>query len=358
MLRLVEPLAPGSRIGILGGGQLGRMLAVAAARLGYQTVIFAPDHDCIAAEVAGQRIDASYSNEAALREFAVRCDVVTIEFENVPSSCLEFLGALVPVAPGPSILSITQDRQREKTFAASCGIETADFVGIDTLDELRRAVSDGVANSILKTRRMGYDGRGQVRISATGELEQAWSSIGGAPAILETVVPFEREISVITARSWNGEAVSFPPVENRHVNGILNETIAPANLSETTAKEAVRIAEKLALNMKLVGLLAVEMFVLPGGQLLVNEMAPRPHNSGHWSIDACVVSQFEQTLRAAANLPLGDCSDFRHARMRNLIGEDVQAWPQYLRDRRARLHIYGKEETRVGRKMGHVTWVD
>lgn len=357
MMRPEHPIAPGSIIGILGGGQLGRMMASAAGRLGYRCVIFAPDEDCIAADLAHARIDAAYDDQTALHEFANVCDVITIEFENVPAASLELLSKLVPVAPGASILSITQDRLAEKNFVVQSGVKVADFVAIDDAHGLGDALLRH-GGGILKTRRMGYDGKGQWRLETDADPHAAMTALAGRPAILEAVVPFEMEISVVTARSWSGATKSFPPVENRHKDGILDLTIAPATLPTSVALAATAIAEKIAANLDLVGLIAVEMFVLSDGELAVNEMAPRPHNSGHWTIDAACVSQFEQVIRAICDLPLGDAMAIRPARMQNLIGADVERWPQLLTDGQARLHLYGKKNIRPGRKMGHVTWVN
>lgn len=350
-------IEPGSTIGILGGGQLGRMTAMAAARLGYRSIILAPDADCIAAEVADRWIEAPYTDESALQELASACDVVTIEFENVPASSLTYLAQLVPTAPAANVLAVTQDRYAEKKFVTDLGIGVAPFRTVNDQDELKQALTE-YRGGILKTRLFGYDGKGQVRLAADADPGRALDEIGHVPAILEGLITFACEVSVITARSWSGNLASFAPVENRHKDGILDQTLAPADLPAQTMNEAVRIAERIAIELDLVGLVAVEMFMLADGQLLVNEMAPRPHNSGHWTIDAAAVSQFEQYVRAICDLPLGDPTVCRPARMRNLIGDDAGEWPLLLNDPYARLHLYGKKAPRPGRKMGHVTWVD
>jgi len=351
-------IPPGSRLGILGGGQLGRMTAMAAARLGYRTVVLAPDEDCIAAAVADAHIRADYADQDALARLAEAIDVVTIEFENVPADALRWLRHRVPTRPHADILEITQDRLREKTFVSEAGIAVTPFRAVSDEAGLRDARDALGADAILKTRRLGYDGKGQLDLRHATDDAAALDAIGRAPAIVEARVAFAAEVSVVTARGANGAVASYPPVENRHRDHILDETIAPAELPRELAVEAVWIAETLASKLELVGLLAVEMFVTTDRRLLVNELAPRPHNSGHWSIDACAVSQFEQLVRAVCGLPLGDPSVYRPARMKNLIGREVEAWPELLGDPKARLHIYGKKTTRAGRKMGHVTWVD
>lgn len=351
-------IPPGSCLGILGGGQLGRMTALAAARLGYRSIVLAPDEDCIAAEVADGHIRADYSNRDALARLAEAVDVVTIEFENVPADTLRWLAQHLPTRPHADILEITQDRLREKSFVQDAGIAVTPFRDIADESDLTAARNELGSDAILKTRRLGYDGKGQLDLRQASDVAAALDAIGRAPAILEARVNFSAEISVVTARSVGGQVASYPPVENRHRNHILDETIAPAELPRDLAVEAVWVAETLVSKLELVGLVAVELFVTTDGQLMVNELAPRPHNSGHWSIDACAVSQFEQLVRAVCGLPLGDPTVHRPARMKNLIGQDIDDWPSLLADPNARLHIYGKKSTRAGRKMGHVTWVD
>lgn len=348
-------IAPGGTIGILGGGQLGRMTAMAAARLGYRTVVFDPDPEPPAADVAAGHVRAAYEDAAALAAFAERVDVVTLEWENVPAAALAQLAGRRPVRPAPSVLQVTQDRLTEKQYVGRLGIETAPFMAIDDATGLEDAAAVLGRTAILKTRRFGYDGKGQVRLGPGSALPEALASIGGAAAILEGYVSFDRELSVITARSPSGEVRSYPPVENRHADGVLTETLVPADLPAAIAEAAVETAELIARALGLEGLLAVELFLTETGRLLVNELAPRPHNSGHWSLDACGVSQFEQLVRAICDLPLGDPTPTSPVSMENLLGHAVDAWPELLAEPGARLHLYGKREVRPGRKMGHVT---
>ena len=347
-------IAPGSTIGVLGGGQLGRMTAMAAAELGYRTIVFAPEEDCIAADVAARWIRAPYADETALRAFAEQVDIVTIEFENVPAQALRMLARQVPTRPGATILEISQDRLTEKRFLESSGAPVAPYRSIGSIDELEAAVRELGEDAILKTRRLGYDGKGQVRLAETG-LAQALVAIDNAPAILEARVSFERELSVVTARSPAGQITSYPPVANEHRDQILRLTRAPADLPSAVAAKAVKIAERIAGAMCLEGLVAVEMFLMGDGEILVNEIAPRPHNSGHWTMDACPTSQFEQLIRAICDLPLGVTAPLAAAEMENLIGDDIDRWTDILLEPSARLHLYGKKAVRPGRKMGHVT---
>jgi 5-(carboxyamino)imidazole ribonucleotide synthase len=357
---LMKTIPPGSTIGILGGGQLGRMTALAAAQLGYRCHIFCPNAGEPAGEVAAVRTQASFMDRAALEAFAASVDVVTLEWENVPLETLDIVSAKVPVHPAAEILRIAQDRELEKTFARKLGIGTADFVIIKSAAELQQAKATFPLPAILKSTRMGYDGKGQVNISADTDAATAWREMGGAVGILEAFVDFACEVSVIVARRADGANAVYPPVQNIHRNHILAETHAPASLDPKVAHEAEHIARQLAEQLNVVGLLAVEMFVLKqpdaqGRHILVNEIAPRPHNSGHWTMDACACSQFEQLVRAVCGLPLGSTAPLRHAVMHNLIGDDVRRWPEWLADPNACLHLYGKSEIRVGRKMGHVT---
>jgi 5-(carboxyamino)imidazole ribonucleotide synthase len=350
-------IPPGGTIGILGGGQLGRMTAMAAATLGYRSVILAPEADPPAADVAWRHIRADYAEADAMRAFLDLVDVVTLEWENVPVAAVEQASARRPARPGAAVLEISQDRLREKTFVAALGIATAPFREIDDLQSLETALRSIGPRTILKTRRLGYDGKGQVLIDAGTSSAEALAALQGAPAILEGFVAFERELSVITARRPNGEIRSFPPVENRHAQQILVETTAPAEIPADIATAATAIAERIAQALGLEGLLAVEMFLSRDGTLMVNELAPRPHNSGHWSIDAGGVSQFEQLVRAICDLPLGDPQPLAPAVMRNLLGADIESWQQILATPDAHLHLYGKREAKPGRKMGHVTYV-
>lgn len=347
-------IEPGSTLGILGGGQLGRMTALAAARLGYTCHVLAPEPDSPAFAVAKSTC-AAYDDPVALDALAAAVRVVTIEFENVPVAALEHLARLVPVRPSASVLAVTQDRLAEKRFLAELGAPLARFRPVATVEEAEAALAGLGGRGVLKTTRLGYDGRGQRMLAASQEAAAAFRALGKGPLVLEERVEFEREISVVTARRADGAVASFPPVENRHERHVLKTTIAPAPIPPALAREAVALAEAIAEALGLVGLLAVEMFVTRDGRLLVNELAPRPHNSGHWTLDACPVSQFEQLVRAICDLPLGDPQPFAAALMDNLLGEEVEAWPALLAEPGARLHLYGKRETRPGRKMGHVT---
>ncbi|MFN3077086.1 MAG: 5-(carboxyamino)imidazole ribonucleotide synthase [Alphaproteobacteria bacterium] len=349
------PLPWGSTIGIFGGGQLGRMTALAAARLGYRCHIFCPDENSPAAQVAAVGTIAAYTDREALRRFAAAVDVVTFEFENIPADSLREVESLVPVRPGVLVLAEGQDRIREKTFFNRLGLETAPWRPVESLGSLTEAVAAIGCPAVLKTARMGYDGKGQVRIDPDSDPAAAWKAVGGQSCILEGFVRFEREISVIVARGQDGTWAVYDPVENRHVHHILDTTIAPAPISAQLAAQAVDMAHRAATALDLVGLLAIEMFVTPDQRLLVNEMAPRPHNSGHWTLDACQTDQFEQFVRAICGLPLGSPERNFDARMKNLLGDEVNQWLGYLAQPATRLHLYGKEEPRPGRKMGHVT---
>ena len=350
----MSPIPPGSVIGILGGGQLGRMTAMAAARLGYRCHVLAPEADSPAADVAAAFTCAGYDDEAALRGFAEGVDVVTLEFENVPLAALDRLAALRPVRPSAAVLRVTQDRLAEKDFIAGLGIPVTAYARVDSAADLHRAVAE-LGPGVLKTTRLGYDGKGQVRVDAGSDLAGAVAGLRQEVLIHEAWVDFALELSVVTARSPGGEVASYVPVENRHRHHILDVTLAPAVIAAETAARAVAMAERIAVALDLEGLLAVEMFLARDGRLLVNELAPRPHNSGHWTIDACAVSQFEQQVRAVCGLPLGDPARFADAEMTNLIGDDVARWLELLAEPGARLHLYGKRDARPGRKMGHVT---
>jgi len=348
-------LAPGSVIGILGGGQLGRMLAIAAARLGYRCHIFCPEAGGPAEQVAFAATHADYDDLAALDRFAGQVDAVTIEFENIPSATLEHLSARVPVRPSAACLAVTQDRLAEKTAVEAAGFRTADYRAVSSLQTLEAALDEIVPPAILKTRRFGYDGKGQASISDSGGAAAAWLTIGEAPAIVEARIDFTMEASVVVARGGAGGAAAFGPMWNRHVDHILDTTIVPAPLTDAQAREALQIGRALADGLDVIGMLTVELFVDSDGGLLVNEMAPRVHNSGHWTIEACANDQFEQQIRAVAGLPLGSGERHHDAVMTNLIGDDVRNWASLSADPAAHLHLYGKAEIRPGRKMGHVT---
>ena len=352
---LAPQLAPGATIGILGGGQLGRMTALAAARLGYRTHVFAGEADSPAAQVAAGATVATWDDDAAIARFAAGIDVATFEFENIPADAVRKLAALKPVRPRPETLEITQDRLSEKNFLNSIGIATTVYQEIVDAAALGQALIALKGRAVLKSARMGYDGKGQVAVDARTKPGDAWRLMGAPRGILEAFVDFQCEVSVIVARGADGALAGYPPVENRHVNHILDTTIAPATLPPDTARAAETIARTIATRLDLVGVIAVEMFVTKDGKVLVNELAPRPHNSGHWTIDACATSQFEQLVRAICGLPLGSTERHADAVMKNLIGDEVETWGDALTDPTAHLHLYGKRVTLPGRKMGHVT---
>jgi 5-(carboxyamino)imidazole ribonucleotide synthase len=330
------------------------MTALAAARLGYRCHIFCPEPGCPASQVAATTTTAAYEDLDALAAFARSVDVVTFEFENIPAESVRVLSAHVPVRPSWKVLEIAQDRIAEKTFFNGLGIETAPWRAVGDLDSLVAAVAALGRPAVLKTTRFGYDGKGQVKIVEGTDLAEAWASLGGAPAVLEGFVDFEREVSVIVARGPDGQAACFDVVENRHKDHILDVTIAPAPVSKALAEQAEALGLATAAALELVGLLAVELFVTRDGHLLANEMAPRPHNSGHWTMDACLTDQFEQFVRAVCGLPLGNPERHSDAVMTNLIGDDAGRWLELLAEPGAHLHLYGKAEARPGRKMGHV----
>jgi 5-(carboxyamino)imidazole ribonucleotide synthase len=350
-------IPPGSTIGILGGGQLGRMTALAAARLGYRTHILCPDENSPAGLVTPFVTRAEYDDSQALARFAETVDVVTFEFENIPAETAELLAAHCPVRPGAEALRVAQDRLREKDFLRSIDVPTAPYQEVTSADGLRRAMRDRNQHAVLKTVRLGYDGKGQVMIGPETDLDRAWAQMGTELGILEGFVDFACEISVIVARTPSGASAAYAPVENQHVRHILDTTIAPARIGPEVAMRAEAIARHIAEQLDLVGLLAVEMFVTQQNEVLVNEIAPRPHNSGHWTMDACHTSQFEQFVRAICGLPLGPTERHSDAIMKNLIGDDVEKWREWIGDPQAKLHVYGKTEARAGRKMGHVTRV-
>lgn len=350
-----EALPPGGTIGILGGGQLGRMLATAAARLGYRTVVLTPERDAPASHVACATIEASYDDREALDALAARADRITVEFENIPAETIEHLARSSVVRPGPWVVATAQDRIREKRFFEEMGIRTAPWRPALTADEAERAADALGGDVILKTARLGYDGRGQARLRDPSEAKGAFERLGSVPLIVEARVAFACEASVVVARGQDGTLAAFDMVENRHRDGILELTLAPSKLPDFIQGRAQAAARTAAERIDLVGLLALELFVTDEGDVLANEMAPRPHNSGHWTMEACRASQFEQAIRAVAGLPLA--SPFRHAdaAMRNLIGDEVAAWPRLLADREIIPHLYGKGPPRPGRKMGHAT---
>ncbi len=358
MSTLPPPLAPGSTIGILGGGQLGRMLSQAASRLGFDVVILDPEENSPAGRVSRGQIVAAYDDPTALNVLGRVCDVVTFEFENVPSASVERLaeaGALV--APGPTALAVAQDRVDEKTFLNAVGAPTVAFAAIDSPDDIRAELDQVGLPCLLKTRRDGYDGKGQAWIRDYREVAKAWASIGERPAILEAKAAFTRELSIIAARGRDGSVAVYPLGENRHAGGVLRTTLAPAQVDAKTERRAKAIAKAVLEGLAYVGVIGIELFDLGNGDLLVNEIAPRVHNTGHWTQDGCVCDQFEQHIRAVAGWPLGPTTAHARVEMTNLLGDDVAQWSKLVARPDQRLHLYGKADARPGRKMGHVNRV-
>ncbi|HEX2091414.1 MAG TPA: 5-(carboxyamino)imidazole ribonucleotide synthase [Longimicrobiaceae bacterium] len=357
------PVLPGATVGVVGGGQLGRMLALEARRMGYRTLVLDPAGDAPAAQVADGHIHARLNDPEAVRELAHRSEVVTLEWENADVHGLRALPGETRLHPGPHVLEVAQHRVREKDAARRLGLPTADYRPVSSLDELRAAVREIGTPAVLKTARWGYDGKGQAVLRSPAEAEAAFAALGppGTELILEAFVPFRMEVSVVCARTERGETASFPVAENVHRHGILDLTVVPARVPESVAHEAARIAEALAEGLEVVGVLAVEMFVEEDDTIRVNEIAPRPHNSGHYTWEACAVSQFEQQLRAVCALPLGSPDLLRPAAMVNLLGEHIgngeglPQWAEVLRDPAVAVHLYGKREGKPGRKMGHLT---
>lgn len=353
------PILPGATIGVLGSGQLGRMLALAARRMGYRIRTLSPERDSPTGQVADGEVVAAYDDLDAARAFAASVDVVTLEFENIPAATVAAIDALVPVRPGGAVLHTTQHRIREKTFLRDGGFPVTPFRPVETAADL----SDGLAAfgypAVLKTADFGYDGKGQVKITAPAEADAALAAFAGRQAILEAFVDFEREVSVIAARGLDGGFAHFGVVENTHANHILDTTVAPALLPADTARQAVEIARAVLEALGVIGVACVEFFLTRAGALLVNEIAPRPHNSGHFTIDACATSQFEQQLRAVCGLPLGATTQLRPAAMANLLGDLWQGgepdWAAACAIPNVALHLYGKQQARPGRKMGHLT---
>ncbi|MEZ5784135.1 MAG: 5-(carboxyamino)imidazole ribonucleotide synthase [Rhizobiaceae bacterium] len=353
------PLSPGATIGIIGGGQLGRMLAMAAARLGYRTVVLEPQKDAPASQVTNGQIVAAYDDPAALAELAERSDVVTYEFENVPVEAATRLADQIRVSPPPRALEVSQDRLTEKTFLNDIAAQTAQFEAVSSEKELAAALKAFGGQGVLKTRRLGYDGKGQhvFRKDRPADVSAVYASMGKVPLILESLISFDREISIIAARGLDGTLAAFEPAENVHRGGILHSSTLPAMVAEETAKAARQIAFSILKALDYVGVIGVEFFVLPDRSLLVNEIAPRVHNSGHWTEAACLVSQFEQHIRAIAGLPLGSTERHFDCIMENLIGDDVERAKALSLEPNLMLHLYGKAEARPGRKMGHFTRV-
>jgi 5-(carboxyamino)imidazole ribonucleotide synthase len=357
MTSMIVP--PGSTIGVLGSGQLGRMFTLAARRLGYRVHTLSPDQDSPTGQVADVEVCASYGDLAAIERFGRAVDVVTFEFENIPSATVEALAAMVPVRPPGRALHVAQHRVREKQFLASTGIPLAPFAVIETASDLDEAVARIGCPAILKTASFGYDGKGQTRLDEPGQAAEAWTAIGRTQAVLEGVVSFEREVSVVAARGLDGAFAHYGVIENAHRHHILDVSVCPARIAATVADEAVDLARRILDALEVVGVLCIEMFVTSDQQLVVNEIAPRPHNSGHLTVDAHVTCQFEQQVRAVCGLPLGSTARLGPAAMANLLGDVWERgephWAAALADPRVKLHLYGKTEPRPGRKMGHVT---
>jgi 5-(carboxyamino)imidazole ribonucleotide synthase len=352
-------IGPGSTLGVLGSGQLGRMFTIAARRMGYRVHTFSPDSDTPTGQVADKEVTAAYDDLDALRDFAREVDVVTFEFENVPIAAIEAIDGLAPVRPSGLALHTTQQRAREKAFLASCGIPTAPFARATTLDELRDAVAIVGVPAVVKTAAFGYDGKGQFKLTRAAAAEQAWNAIGQQEAVVERFLSLQAEISVIAARGLDGTIAEYPAFENRHANHILDLTTTPAAIPAAAAARASEITRTILERMQYVGLLCVEFFLTTDGELVVNELAPRPHNSGHLTFDASITSQFEQQVRAICELPLGSPELMRPAAMVNLLGDLWQGgepnWVAACRYPDVKLHLYGKASARPGRKMGHLT---
>ncbi len=349
------PLAPGAMIGILGGGQLGRMLSLAAARLGFDVMILTPETNSPASRVAARTVVAPYDDHDALDKLAKACAVISFEFENVPAAALQRLaarGALT--APNAQALAVAQDRLTEKTFLNGAGLPTVEFAAIDSETDLTQALTRLGAPLLLKSRRGGYDGKGQIWVRRPAEAANALAAVGGGPAIAETPADFRRELAIIAARGRDGEIALYPLTESHHENGILRRTTAPARGAEKAFAEAERIAATLLKALDYVGVLGVELFERDDGRLLVNEFAPRVHNTGHWTLDGCAVDQFEQHIRAIAGWPLGPTRAERAVEMINLLGDEAAGWAKFAAEPESRLWLYGKAEAKPGRKMGHV----
>ena len=355
-----DPILPGATVGVLGSGQLGRMLALSARQMGYRVHTLSPEQDTPTGQVADREVVAAYEDLDAVRDFARQVSVVTFEFENVPARTAEAVTEIVPVRPGGHVLHVAQNRLREKTWLSQHGIPCAPFRHVRTLPELQAALRELGTPAILKTAGFGYDGKGQVRLKSVGEAASAWEALGGQECVLEGFVNFEREVSVVAARGVGGEFAHYGVIENAHRDGILDLSVCPApGVSPRTEEEAVAITRAIFEGLDVVGTLCVEFFLTPGGNLLVNEMAPRPHNSGHLTIDAHVSSQFEQQLRAVCGLPLGSTQRHCPSAMAQLLGDLWQTgepdWAAALAMPNVKLHLYGKHEARPGRKMGHLT---
>ncbi len=351
-----DSLPHGSTIGILGGGQLGRMLAMAAARLGFRSHIYEPAPNPPAADVAQALTTAPYDDSAALTAFAAAVDVITYEFENIPTTALDLLESLKPIRPNRRALATAQDRIVEKDFLTSLGLTCAPYAAVGSLDDLHKAIARIGTPAILKTTRLGYDGKGQSRLSSPADAMAAYQALQDAPAVLEGFVAFSHEVSVIAARGLDGSVACYDPGENVHRAGILHSTTLPARLTASQRSDAVLMAARILTALDYVGVMGLELFVTPTA-LIANEIAPRVHNSGHWTQNGCAVDQFEQHIRAITGWPLGDGSRHSDVVMENLIGDDILRVPALAAERGTALHLYGKAQARPGRKMGHVNRV-
>ena len=349
----MKPLPPGSTIGILGGGQLARMLSLAAARIGLNCHIYAPEKDSPAFQVSAAKTIAAYEDEKALSQFANAIDAVTYEFENVPAATVEFLEGRTPVRPGSKALSVAQDRLAEKSLARELGAMTAAFAPVTTMADLEQAITATGLPAILKTTRMGYDGKGQAKITTQADLVPALAAMKGQPSILESFVYFKSEFSVVCARSADGQFAAYDIAENVHRNHILHTSTVPAKIDEELAEEAIYVSRRICETLDYVGVMGVEFF-LGDGVIYVNEIAPRVHNSGHWTMDGCLVSQFEQHVRAVAGWPLGSTTRHSDVVMTNLLGDEASQWAGLASEAGCALHLYGKAQSRPGRKMGHI----
>ena len=359
-------ILPGATIGVLGGGQLGRMFALSAAHMGYNVVAYTPEPNSPVSQVCGKTIVGSFDDTESLKKFASQVAVTTIEFENIPSAALEAIQAITPVRPGPHVLHTTQNRLREKEWLSKHKLPLVQFQAVDSMESLREAIKAIGVPAVLKTAGFGYDGKGQQVIRSAEQAEQAFASFGDQPAVLEKFVEFDKEISVIGARSISGDFVAYGPIENQHHNHILDLSFAPARVNWTLAEEAIDLTRSIMEKLDVVGLLCVEFFLLPDEVLMINELAPRPHNSGHYTIEGCPTSQFEQQVRTITGLPLGATETDKGVAMANLLGDlwhdGEPQWASAIALPEVHLHLYGKAEARPGRKMGHLTacakWAD
>lgn len=351
-------ILPGATLGVLGGGQLGRMFSIAARTMGYRVVVLDPDPHSPAAAMADQHIQSAYDDPAGLKQMASLCQAVTTEFENVPAESLRYLGQHCRVQPSPEAVELTRDRIREKSFLRDHGLATAPFVAVTEAGQLASAIAEVGTPALLKTATGGYDGKGQVSIHSPEEIQAAFAELGGVPCVLEQRVDLALEVSVVMARSEDGQVAAYPVAENQHIGGILDTTIVPARIDEGLSRQAVDMASRLADSLHYVGTMAVEMFLTRSGELLINEIAPRPHNSGHFTLDACTSCQFEQQVRMLCGLPAGDTRLLSPVLMLNLLGDiwgdGRPDWAALLRHPQAKLHLYGKTQARPGRKMGHI----